>query len=111
MSAPAAHTPSTQARNPRRPLDGLVEEAPGTRSVAAVSSDGVLLLASDPGRIAERRAGQAGGNGGEHGTGSSGAGPAAVVRGLGSLTRGVAELMGAGPSDRPWSRWRTASCP
>ncbi|MFE9387637.1 roadblock/LC7 domain-containing protein [Streptomyces sp. NPDC007025] len=39
---------SAEARNLRRLLGKLVEEVPGIRSVAVVSSDGLLLLASDP---------------------------------------------------------------
>ncbi len=39
---------STQARDLRRLLDSLVADVPGVRSVAVVSSDGLLLLASDP---------------------------------------------------------------
>ncbi|MBO8189995.1 roadblock/LC7 domain-containing protein [Streptomyces spirodelae] len=39
---------SAEARNLRWLLDKLVEEVPGIRSVAVVSSDGLLLLASDP---------------------------------------------------------------
>ncbi|WP_432110282.1 roadblock/LC7 domain-containing protein [Streptomyces sp. AA1529] len=39
---------SAEARSLRRLLGELVEEVPGIRSVAVVSSDGLLLLASDP---------------------------------------------------------------
>lgn len=39
---------SAEARNLRWLLDKLVEEVPGVRSVAVVSSDGLLLLGSDP---------------------------------------------------------------
>ncbi|MBE9500717.1 hypothetical protein IHE61_30925 [Streptomyces sp. GKU 257-1] len=39
---------SAEARDLRRLLGQLVEEVPGIRSVAVVSSDGLLLLASDP---------------------------------------------------------------
>ncbi len=38
----------TQAHDLRRLLDSLVADVPGVRSVAVVSSDGLLLLASDP---------------------------------------------------------------
>ncbi|GAA2602881.1 roadblock/LC7 domain-containing protein [Streptomyces axinellae] len=49
MNAPATRTASSsEARNLRWLLDSLVEEVPGVRSVAVVSSDGLLLLASDP---------------------------------------------------------------
>lgn len=39
---------SAQARNLRWLLDNLVDEVPGIQSVAVVSSDGLLLLSSDP---------------------------------------------------------------
>ncbi|MGP3972760.1 roadblock/LC7 domain-containing protein [Streptomyces sp. 8N114] len=42
-----------EARNLRWLLDKLVEEVPGIRSVAVVSSDGLMLLASDPALGAE----------------------------------------------------------
>jgi predicted regulator of Ras-like GTPase activity (Roadblock/LC7/MglB family) len=49
VNAPATRTgSSSEARNLRWLLDNLVEEVPGVRSVAVVSSDGLLLLASDP---------------------------------------------------------------
>ncbi|MGY1437976.1 roadblock/LC7 domain-containing protein [Streptomyces reniochalinae] len=49
MSVPTTRTSgSAEARNLRWLLDGLVAEVPGIRSVAVVSSDGLLLLASDP---------------------------------------------------------------
>ncbi|MFC4493703.1 roadblock/LC7 domain-containing protein [Streptomyces ovatisporus] len=41
-------TGSRQARNLRWLLDNLVDEVPGILSVAVVSSDGLLLLSSDP---------------------------------------------------------------
>jgi len=96
VSAPITHTPSTQARNLRWLLDNLAEEVPGIRSVAVVSSDGMLLLSSDPERAVERQADQADWNGGGPGPGSPGAKLAAIVSGLGSLTQGAAELMEGG---------------
>ncbi len=49
MSVPTTRTSgSAEAQNLRWLLDGLVAEVPGIRSVAVVSSDGLLLLASDP---------------------------------------------------------------
>ncbi|MDJ1135235.1 roadblock/LC7 domain-containing protein [Streptomyces iconiensis] len=54
MNAPATRTTSsTEARNLRWLLDNLVDEVPGVRSVAVVSSDGLLLLSSDPSLGAE----------------------------------------------------------
>jgi predicted regulator of Ras-like GTPase activity (Roadblock/LC7/MglB family) len=51
VNAPTARTTgSTQARNLRWLLDSLVEEVVGILSVAVVSSDGLLLLSSDPDR-------------------------------------------------------------
>ncbi|MCH6162524.1 roadblock/LC7 domain-containing protein [Streptomyces marispadix] len=48
MNAPTTRTTgSTQARNLRWLLENLVDEVPGILSVAVVSSDGLLLLASD----------------------------------------------------------------
>ncbi|MFP8964675.1 roadblock/LC7 domain-containing protein [Streptomyces nanhaiensis] len=122
MNAPTtAHTPSRQARNLRWLLSNLVDEVPGVRSVAVVSSDGLLLLSSEPGRTAGD-AGDAGPGGGpdrgEHGAGeqADGAAPrrepggrpergprdagadlATIVSGLGSLTQGASKLMDAGP--------------
>lgn len=51
--APIAHGAggrSTQARNLHWLLTNLVDEVPGILSVAVVSSDGLLLLSSDPGQ-------------------------------------------------------------
>ncbi|MBN3932158.1 roadblock/LC7 domain-containing protein [Streptomyces verrucosisporus] len=119
MNAPTtAHTPSRQARNLRWLLSNLVDEVPGVRSVAVVSSDGLLLLSSEPGGPA----GAAGPDGGpdreedgggeradgaaprrepggrpERGPRDSGADLATIVSGLGSLTQGASKLMDAGP--------------
>ncbi|MFJ2767936.1 roadblock/LC7 domain-containing protein [Streptomyces sp. NPDC087300] len=89
-SAPAAYGLSSEARNLHWLLTNLVEEVPGLLSVAVVSSDGLLLLSSDPGRNAERRP--------ENPTGPKGSSAdlATIVSGLGSLTIGAAKLMDGG---------------
>ncbi|CAL9539650.1 Serine protease inhibitor [Streptomyces sp. enrichment culture] len=104
MTAPSTYGLSTQARNLQWLLTDLVEEVPGVNSVAVVSSDGLLLLSSDPGGGAA----SAGGSGpGGAGHGPSGAGRprgprgasadlATIVSGLGSLTTGAAALMEGG---------------
>ncbi|MFJ1565631.1 roadblock/LC7 domain-containing protein [Streptomyces erythrochromogenes] len=90
MTAPSTYGLSTQARNLQWLLTDLVEEVPGVNSVAVVSSDGLLLLSSDPG---------AGGAGEPPATprpkGPRGASAdlATIVSGLGSLTTGAAALM------------------
>ncbi|MFD1830113.1 MULTISPECIES: roadblock/LC7 domain-containing protein [Streptomyces] len=117
MNAPTtAHTPSRQARNLRWLLSNLVDEVPGVRSVAVVSSDGLLLLSSDPGARAaasgdaaadggaaaaadadgalERR--ERGGGRDERGPRGSSADLATIVSGLGSLTQGASKLMDGG---------------
>ncbi|BAC70672.1 hypothetical protein SAVERM_2961 [Streptomyces avermitilis MA-4680 = NBRC 14893] len=66
---------------------------PGLLSVAVVSSDGLLLLSSDPGRNAEARAGLEGRPKGPRG---SSADLATIVSGIGSLTIGAAKLMDSG---------------
>jgi predicted regulator of Ras-like GTPase activity (Roadblock/LC7/MglB family) len=110
VNAPTtAHTPSRQARNLRWLLANLVDEVPGVRSVAVVSSDGLLLLSSDPGRTAEpaddrdrEEHGDAGaprrepGGRPDRGPRGSGADLATIVSGLGSLTQGASKLMAAG---------------
>ncbi|MFJ9467173.1 roadblock/LC7 domain-containing protein [Streptomyces caniferus] len=82
---------SSQARNLHWLLTNLVEEVPGIHSVAVVSSDGLLLLSSDPGRAEE--AARPGGGDGPRG---SSADLATIVSGLGSLTQGAAKLMDGG---------------
>lgn len=57
---------SSEARNLHWLLTNLVEEVPGVHSVAVVSSDGLLLLSSDPGMGV--LPGDAAGNGGGGGT-------------------------------------------
>ncbi|MEU9503783.1 MULTISPECIES: roadblock/LC7 domain-containing protein [unclassified Streptomyces] len=91
--APTAygHGLSSQARNLHWLLSNLVEEVPGIRSVAVVSSDGLLLLSSDPDRADETA--RPGGAGGPRG---SSADLATIVSGLGSLTQGAAKLMDGG---------------
>jgi len=121
VNAPTTRTTgSTQARNLRWLLDNLVDEVPGILSVAVVSSDGLLLLSSDPkqdeaAEAASARSGREGDGGGAGGTGSEAAGPppvrqenrrggpkgssadlATIVSGLGSLTLGAAKLMDGG---------------
>ncbi|MCX4691025.1 roadblock/LC7 domain-containing protein [Streptomyces sp. NBC_01408] len=95
MTAPSTYGLSTQARNLQWLLTDLVEEVPGVNSVAVVSSDGLLLLSSDP-------AGPAGPAGPAESprrpTGPRGASAdlATIVSGLGSLTTGAAALMDGG---------------
>ncbi|WP_236239972.1 roadblock/LC7 domain-containing protein [Streptomyces sp. CC228A] len=85
---------SSEARNLRWLLGSLVEEVPGIRSVAVVSSDGLLLLSSDPAppapppeTVPPQR--------GRTPRGSS-ADLATIVSGLASLTIGAAHLMDGG---------------
>ncbi|MFP3987956.1 roadblock/LC7 domain-containing protein [Streptomyces sp. E11-3] len=82
---------SSEARNLQWLLTNLVEEVPGLHSVAVVSSDGLLLLSSDPGRL-QQRAGQAS----PQGPKGSSADLATVVSGICSLTVGAAKLMDGG---------------
>ncbi|WP_228980598.1 roadblock/LC7 domain-containing protein [Streptomyces sp. DH12] len=83
---------SSGAQNLQWLLGNLVEEVPGVRSVAVVSSDGLLLLSSDPDAArgpddgAERPRGPRG----------SSADLATIVSGIGSLTAGAAGLMDGG---------------
>ncbi|MET7603181.1 roadblock/LC7 domain-containing protein [Streptomyces avermitilis] len=93
MTAPSTFGLSREARNLHWLLTNLVEEVPGLLSVAVVSSDGLLLLSSDPGRNAEARAGLEGRPKGPRG---SSADLATIVSGIGSLTIGAAKLMDSG---------------
>jgi predicted regulator of Ras-like GTPase activity (Roadblock/LC7/MglB family) len=93
LTAPSTFGLSNEARNLHWLLTNLVEEVPGLQSVAVVSSDGLLLLSSDPGRNAEARAGRGGSPIGPRG---SSADLATVVSGIGSLTIGAAKLMDSG---------------
>ncbi|MEU7040572.1 roadblock/LC7 domain-containing protein [Streptomyces varsoviensis] len=92
MNAPSTYGLSTEARNLHWLLDNLVEEVPGVRSVAVVSSDGLMLLSSDP----EQNAAAAAGPAAHDGPRGSSADLATIVSGLGSLTTGAAKLMEAG---------------
>ncbi|UGY93613.1 roadblock/LC7 domain-containing protein [Streptomyces gobiensis] len=85
-----AHSHSSEARNLRWLLANLVDEVPGVRSVAVVSSDGLLLLTSDPAQAGRERKETSSGPKG------SSADLATIVSGLGSLTIGAAKLMDAG---------------
>jgi predicted regulator of Ras-like GTPase activity (Roadblock/LC7/MglB family) len=93
LTAPRTHGLSSEARNLHWLLTNLVEEVPGLLSVAVVSSDGLLLLSSDPGRNAEARQVQDERSQGPRG---SAADLATIVSGIGSLTIGAAKLMDGG---------------
>ncbi|MFC9258367.1 roadblock/LC7 domain-containing protein [Streptomyces hydrogenans] len=84
---------STEARNLQWLLGNLVEEVPGVRSVAVVSSDGLLLLSSDPD---ERPDPVDDGAARPRGPRGSSADLATIVSGIGSLTIGAARLMDGG---------------
>ncbi|MCX4995895.1 roadblock/LC7 domain-containing protein [Streptomyces longwoodensis] len=90
MTAPSTFGLSSEARNLHWLLTNLVEEVPGIQSVAVVSSDGLLLLSSDPGRNEEAREARTAKPAGPRG---SAADLATVVSGIGSLTVGAAKLM------------------
>ncbi|QYX77548.1 roadblock/LC7 domain-containing protein [Streptomyces akebiae] len=90
MTAPITFGLSSEARNLHWLLTNLVEEVPGLLSVAVVSSDGLLLLSSDPGRNAEAREAREERPQGPRG---SAADLATIVSGIGSLTIGAAKLM------------------
>ncbi|SEC55089.1 hypothetical protein SAMN05216483_1921 [Streptomyces sp. 2131.1] len=91
MTAPSTFGLSTEARNLHWLLSNLVEEVPGVHSVTVVSSDGLMLLSSDPGHhaAAESEAPRSGPRG-------SSADLATIVSGIGSLTVGAAKLMEGG---------------
>ncbi|MGW0118391.1 roadblock/LC7 domain-containing protein [Streptomyces sp. NPDC003327] len=93
MTATGTFGLSTEARNLQWLLGNLVEEVPGVRSVAVVSSDGLLLLSSDPAVQQETAADDAGRAAGPRG---SSADLATIVSGIGSLTVGAARLMDGG---------------
>ncbi|WP_128381192.1 roadblock/LC7 domain-containing protein [Streptomyces cavernae] len=90
MTAPSTYGLSSEARNLHWLLTNLVEEVPGLLSVAVVSSDGLLLLSSDPGRTQQQHTAPAAGPRG------SSADLATVVSGIASLTIGAARLMDGG---------------
>ncbi|MFJ4964082.1 Roadblock/LC7 domain protein [Streptomyces sp. ADI96-02] len=90
MTAPSTFGLSTEARNLHWLLSNLVEEVPGVHSVTVVSSDGLMLLSSDPGHLTARATGTSDGPKG------SSADLATIVSGIGSLTIGAAKLMDGG---------------
>ncbi|ANW18181.1 roadblock/LC7 domain-containing protein [Streptomyces clavuligerus] len=91
MTATGTFGLSREARNLHWLLSNLVEEVPGLRSVAVVSSDGLLLLSSDPARNVAPAAGER-----QEGPKGSSADLATIVSGIGSLTVGAARLMDGG---------------
>ncbi|MFD0152287.1 roadblock/LC7 domain-containing protein [Streptomyces sp. NPDC055721] len=95
MTATGTFGLSTEARNLQWLLGNLVEEVPGVRSVTVVSSDGLMLLSSDPAtqQAATTAAADAGRPDGPRG---SSADLATIVSGIGSLTIGAARLMDGG---------------
>lgn len=90
MTAPSTFGLSTEARNLHWLLSNLVEEVPGVHSVTVVSSDGLMLLSSDPGHLSAPEEGKPSGPRG------SSADLATIVSGIGSLTVGAAKLMEGG---------------
>lgn len=94
MTAPSTFGLSTEARNLHWLLSNLVEEVPGVHSVTVVSSDGLMLLSSDPGHQTATAAGPAAGT--SDGPRGSSADLATIVSGIGSLTVGAAKLMDGG---------------
>ncbi|MFI0982423.1 roadblock/LC7 domain-containing protein [Streptomyces sp. NPDC021093] len=90
MTAPITYGLSTEARNLHWLLTNLVEEVPGLVSVAVVSSDGLLLLSSDPDHMLVDTAPALVSPKG------STADLATIVSGLASLTVGAACLMEGG---------------
>ncbi|MFD5186860.1 roadblock/LC7 domain-containing protein [Streptomyces sp. NPDC058357] len=90
MTAPSTFGLSTEARNLHWLLSNLVEEVPGVHSVTVVSSDGLMLLSSDPGHLVARS------TAGQDGPRGSSADLATIVSGIGSLTIGAAKLMDGG---------------
>ncbi|MGR3934754.1 roadblock/LC7 domain-containing protein [Streptomyces sp. BRA346] len=92
MNAPSStYGLSSEARNLHWLLSSLVEEVPGVRSVAVVSSDGLMLLSSDARHTAAPAAPTT-----QDGPKGSTADLATIVSGLGSLTLGAAKLMDGG---------------
>ncbi|MGW4027948.1 roadblock/LC7 domain-containing protein [Streptomyces sp. NPDC004838] len=92
MTATGTFGLSTEARNLHWLLSNLVEEVPGLRSVAVVSSDGLLLLSSDPDQNVAAPAPAVR----PEGPRGSSADLATIVSGIGSLTVGAARLMDGG---------------
>ncbi|MEU2063775.1 roadblock/LC7 domain-containing protein [Streptomyces sp. NPDC013455] len=103
MTAPTTYGLSSEARNLHWLLTNLVEEVPGIQSVAVVSSDGLLLLSSDP-DLPHARTGSRGDTPAERsrtarpakGPRGSSADLATIVSGIGSLTVGAAKLLDFG---------------
>ncbi|MER5764846.1 roadblock/LC7 domain-containing protein [Streptomyces sp. NPDC002082] len=94
MNASSTYGLSSQARNLQWLLTDLVEEVPGVNSVAVVSSDGLLLLSSDP--VAPDTPAAAPAPARPRGPRGASADLATIVSGLGSLTTGAAALMDGG---------------
>ncbi|MFE4259389.1 roadblock/LC7 domain-containing protein [Streptomyces sp. NPDC056883] len=94
MNASSTYGLSSQARNLQWLLTDLVEEVPGVNSVAVVSSDGLLLLSSDP--VAPDTPAAASASARPRGPRGASADLATIVSGLGSLTTGAAALMDGG---------------
>ncbi|MEU1786180.1 roadblock/LC7 domain-containing protein [Streptomyces sparsogenes] len=93
MKAPTStYGLSSEARNLHWLLSNLVEEVPGVRSVAVVSSDGLMLLSSDTRHHTAAAADPTS----QDGPKGSSADLATIVSGLGSLTLGAAKLMDGG---------------
>lgn len=90
MTAPSTFGLSTEARNLQWLLSNLVEEVPGVHSVTVVSSDGLMLLSSDPGHQSAPTEAR------KEGPRGSSADLATIVSGIGSLTIGAAKLMEGG---------------
>ncbi|MFI9581534.1 roadblock/LC7 domain-containing protein [Streptomyces sp. NPDC052236] len=95
MTASGTFDLSNEARNLHWLLSTLVEEVPGARSVAVVSSDGLLLLSSDPVTDANANINVTA-TGRRPSPRGAGADLATVVAGIGSLTLGAARLMDGG---------------
>ncbi|MFI1395016.1 roadblock/LC7 domain-containing protein [Streptomyces sp. NPDC020681] len=91
MTATGTFGLSSEARNLHWLLSNLVEEVPGVRSVAVVSSDGLLLLSSDAAQNAAATSAAR-----PEGPRGAAADLATIVSGLGSLTLGAARLMDGG---------------
>ncbi|WP_329122772.1 roadblock/LC7 domain-containing protein [Streptomyces sp. NBC_01465] len=92
MTAPSttgAYGLSSEARNLHWLLQNLVEEVPGVHSVTVVSSDGLMLLSSEPDEGTAPEARSSGPKG-------SSADLATIVSGIASLTVGAAKLMDGG---------------
>ncbi|WUD73221.1 roadblock/LC7 domain-containing protein [Streptomyces sp. NBC_00510] len=89
---------SHEARSLQWLLSNFVEDVPGVRSVAVVSSDGLLLLTSEPEDEADAadEGTEDGAAGRPRGPAGTSADLATVVSGIASLTDGAARLMDGG---------------